>query len=181
MQVQGDVDVNINACRGEVWAFLTDPHAVGRCAPGRRLNKTRPMVLLTDISGSMEARTQLLLMAAYGLARGYGAPFEAFVFGTPLTRIARPLMTLRWTGCWTVWLVKGGIGPGEPELVTRFMPSTINGRGAWTVAALPFVDDSRPAYNLASVDVLASHPTGLVRRRPVGGGTSCLTRSVEGG
>jgi carbon monoxide dehydrogenase subunit G len=32
MQVQGNV--NINAPRGQVWAFLTDPQAVGRCAPG---------------------------------------------------------------------------------------------------------------------------------------------------
>jgi len=32
MQVQGSV--NINAPREEVWAFLTDPNAVGQCAPG---------------------------------------------------------------------------------------------------------------------------------------------------
>jgi uncharacterized protein with von Willebrand factor type A (vWA) domain len=60
----------------------------------RRLNKTRPLVVLADISGSMARYTRLLLMAAYALARGYGAPFEAFVFGTQLTRITRPLMSL---------------------------------------------------------------------------------------
>jgi hypothetical protein len=32
MQVQGTV--NINAPRSNVWTFLTDPHAVGQCAPG---------------------------------------------------------------------------------------------------------------------------------------------------
>jgi carbon monoxide dehydrogenase subunit G len=32
MQVQGNV--TINAPREKVWAFLTDPHAVGKCAPG---------------------------------------------------------------------------------------------------------------------------------------------------
>jgi carbon monoxide dehydrogenase subunit G len=32
MQVQGSVD--IHASRDEVWGFLTDPHAVGQCAPG---------------------------------------------------------------------------------------------------------------------------------------------------
>ncbi len=32
MKVQGSVD--INAPRDKVWAFLTDPHAVGECAPG---------------------------------------------------------------------------------------------------------------------------------------------------
>ena len=32
MQLEGKV--NINASRAEVWAFLTDPHAVGQCAPG---------------------------------------------------------------------------------------------------------------------------------------------------
>lgn len=32
MQVQGSV--SINAPRSQVWAFLTDPQAVGQCAPG---------------------------------------------------------------------------------------------------------------------------------------------------
>ena len=32
MQVQGSVD--IRAPRNKVWVFLTDPNAVGQCAPG---------------------------------------------------------------------------------------------------------------------------------------------------
>jgi uncharacterized protein with von Willebrand factor type A (vWA) domain len=53
--------------------------------------KPRPVVLLADISGSMERYTRLLLHFLYGLTRGLGQPVETFVFGTRLTRITRQL------------------------------------------------------------------------------------------
>ncbi|HEX5634141.1 MAG TPA: VWA domain-containing protein [Gemmatimonadales bacterium] len=56
----------------------------------RRTTRPRPIVLLCDISGSMERYSRLLLRFAHALERT-GAPLEVFVFGTRLTRITRQL------------------------------------------------------------------------------------------
>jgi hypothetical protein len=53
--------------------------------------KPRPLVVLADISGSMERYTRLLLHFIYSLTAGLDQPVEAFVFGTRLTRITHPL------------------------------------------------------------------------------------------
>lgn len=53
--------------------------------------KPRPLVLLADISGSMERYTRLLLHFIYGLTSGLSQPVESFVFSTRLTRITRQL------------------------------------------------------------------------------------------
>lgn len=53
--------------------------------------KPRPLVILADISGSMERYSRLLLHFIYGLAQSLNQPVEAFVFGTRLTRITRQL------------------------------------------------------------------------------------------
>ncbi len=52
--------------------------------------KRRPLVLLLDVSGSMEAYTRLLLHMTHSLARGWGR-VEVFTFGTRLTRVTRQL------------------------------------------------------------------------------------------
>lgn len=59
----------------------------------RRVRKTRPrpLVVLADISGSMERYSRLLLHFLYGLTVGIGRPVESFVFGTRLTRITKQL------------------------------------------------------------------------------------------
>jgi uncharacterized protein len=59
----------------------------------RRLRRTkpRPLVVLADISGSMERYTRLLLLFLYTLAEGLERRVEAFVFGTRLTRVTRQL------------------------------------------------------------------------------------------
>lgn len=56
----------------------------------RRARRPRPIVLVCDISGSMERYSRFLLRFAHALARS-GAPVEVFVFGTRLTRITREL------------------------------------------------------------------------------------------
>jgi len=56
----------------------------------RRATRPRPIVLVCDISGSMERYSRFLLRFAHALARS-GAPLEVFVFGTRLTRITRQL------------------------------------------------------------------------------------------
>jgi uncharacterized protein with von Willebrand factor type A (vWA) domain len=53
--------------------------------------KPRPLVILADISGSMERYTRLLLHFIYSLTRTRHQSVEAFVFGTRLTRITRQL------------------------------------------------------------------------------------------
>ncbi len=53
--------------------------------------KLRPLVIIADISGSMERYTRLLLHFIYGLSHSLHQPVEAFVFGTRLTRITRQL------------------------------------------------------------------------------------------
>ncbi len=57
----------------------------------RRRAKPRPLVVLADISGSMERSTRLLLLFLYSLAEGLEQRVEAFAFGTRLTRITRQL------------------------------------------------------------------------------------------
>jgi hypothetical protein len=52
--------------------------------------RPRPIILLCDISGSMERYSRFMLRFAHALARS-GAPVEVFVFGTRLTRITRQL------------------------------------------------------------------------------------------
>jgi hypothetical protein len=53
--------------------------------------KPRPLVIIADISGSMERYTRLLLHFIYSVTSGLDQPVEAFVFGTRLTRITRQL------------------------------------------------------------------------------------------
>ncbi len=55
-----------------------------------RTKRPRPIILLCDISGSMEPYSRFMLRFAHALARS-GAPVEVFVFGTRLTRITRQL------------------------------------------------------------------------------------------
>ena len=56
----------------------------------RHTDRPRPIVLICDISGSMERYSRFLLRFAHALDRS-GAPVEVFVFGTRLTRITREL------------------------------------------------------------------------------------------
>ncbi len=60
---------------------------------GRRRHGFRPrtLVVIADISGSMERYTRLLLHFIYGLGQGLTQLVEAFVFSTRLTRITRQL------------------------------------------------------------------------------------------
>jgi uncharacterized protein with von Willebrand factor type A (vWA) domain len=53
--------------------------------------KPRPLVVIADISGSMERYTRLLLHFIYGMKSALNQPVEAFLFSTRLTRITRPL------------------------------------------------------------------------------------------
>jgi uncharacterized protein with von Willebrand factor type A (vWA) domain len=56
----------------------------------RRSTSPRPIVLVCDISGSMERYSRFMLRFAHALKLS-SAPLEVFVFGTRLTRITRQL------------------------------------------------------------------------------------------
>ena len=53
--------------------------------------KPRPLVIVADISGSMERYAKLLIHFLYSLAEGLDQRVEVFVFSTRLTRITRQL------------------------------------------------------------------------------------------
>lgn len=58
----------------------------------RRVFRPRPLVVLSDISGSMERYSRMLLHFIHALTHGLkDTTVEAFVFGTRLTRITRHL------------------------------------------------------------------------------------------
>jgi hypothetical protein len=60
-------------------------------ASRRRRLKPRPLVVLADVSGSMERYTRLLLLFLYALAEGLEQRVEGFAFATRLTRVTRQL------------------------------------------------------------------------------------------
>jgi uncharacterized protein with von Willebrand factor type A (vWA) domain len=60
----------------------------------RRRTKPRPLVLLCDVSGSMERYSRMLLHFAHGLAHRHGR-LEVFLFATGLTRVTRQLRLRR--------------------------------------------------------------------------------------
>jgi uncharacterized protein with von Willebrand factor type A (vWA) domain len=60
----------------------------------RRREAARPMVLIADVSGSMERYSRVMLHFLYGLANS-GTRVEAFVFATRLTRVTRELVRSR--------------------------------------------------------------------------------------
>lgn len=61
----------------------------------RRREKPRPLIVLADVSGSMEQTARVLLHFLYGLSHGSAGRVEAFVFATRLTRITRKLADRR--------------------------------------------------------------------------------------
>jgi uncharacterized protein with von Willebrand factor type A (vWA) domain len=57
----------------------------------RRVRRPRTIVVLCDVSGSMERHARLLLRFVQALTRAPGVRTESFVFGTRLTRITHEL------------------------------------------------------------------------------------------
>ena len=57
----------------------------------RQRRRPRPLVVLCDISGSMERHSRLLLRFIQALAQSSAVRTESFVFGTRLTRVTRLL------------------------------------------------------------------------------------------
>lgn len=60
-------------------------------AKQQRKMKPRPLIVIADVSGSMERYSRLLLHFIYGLSKGLEQRVEIFIFSTRLTRITRQL------------------------------------------------------------------------------------------
>ena len=194
----------------------------------RRTTRPRPIVLVCDISGSMERYSRFLLRFAHALTRS-GAPVEVFVFGTRLTRITRELRVrdvdaalrrvadkvVDWSGgtrigeslralnrVWVrravrsgavVLLVSDGWERDDPARLGREMATLqrschrllwlnpLASRPGFTpatlglLAAQPYVDESVPCGNVASLEQLARRLGG------VSGGGFTRRRGGRGG
>jgi uncharacterized protein with von Willebrand factor type A (vWA) domain len=71
------------------WSLRTEGEPFRRAYRERRI-RTRPLVLILDVSGSMAAYSRVLLEFAHAASRA-GRRVEVFCFGTRLTRITRAL------------------------------------------------------------------------------------------
>ena len=141
-----------------------------------RTRRPRPIVLICDISGSMEGYSRFLLRFAHALERS-GAPLEVFVFGTRLTRITRELRVrsadeaLRRVADKVVdWSGGTRIGESLHTLNRRWVRRTIRSgavvllasdgweRGDPAVLAREMATLRRSCHRLLWLDPLASRP-----------------------
>lgn len=180
----------------------------------RRRTTPRPLVVLCDVSGSMEPYSRMMLLFAHAVARRLPR-VEAFLFATELTRVTRELhqrspdaalaalsrvvpdwsggtrmghalgtFNQRWArrvlnGGAVVLLISDGWDRGEPEELAReiahlhrschrlvWLSPLIGTQGYEPLtrglrAALPHVDDFRPARTLRNFMDLAGHLNAL--------------------
>lgn len=142
----------------------------------RRTERPRPIVLVCDISGSMERYSRFMLRFAHALQRS-GAPLEVFVFGTRLTRITRllrirsPDAALRLVAERVVdWSGGTRIGESLHELNRRWVRRTVRSgavvllvsdgweRGDPRVLAREMATLRRSCHRLLWIDPLAARP-----------------------
>jgi uncharacterized protein with von Willebrand factor type A (vWA) domain len=142
----------------------------------RRVRRPRPIVLICDISGSMERYSRFMLRFAHALRRS-GAPVEVFVFATRLTRITRQLelrtadAALRRVAERVVdWSGGTRIGECLRELNQRWVRRTVRSgavvllvsdgweRGDPALLAREMATLQRSCYRLIWLDPLASRP-----------------------
>jgi uncharacterized protein with von Willebrand factor type A (vWA) domain len=142
----------------------------------RRTERPRPIVLVCDISGSMERYSRFMLRFAHALRRS-GAPLEVFVFGTRLTRITRQLRVRspdaalrRVTEKVVDWSGGTRIGESLHELNRRWVRRTIRSgaivllvsdgweRGDPALLAREMGTLRRSCHRLLWIDPLAARP-----------------------
>jgi uncharacterized protein len=142
----------------------------------RRTVRPRPIVLVCDISGSMERYSRFMLRFAHALQRS-GAPVEVFVFGTRLTRITRQLRVRspdealrRVAGHVVDWSGGTQIGESLHALNRRWVRRTIRSgavvllvsdgweRGDPAVLAREMATLRRSCHRLLWIDPLAARP-----------------------
>lgn len=140
----------------------------------QRRTRARPIVLICDISGSMERYSRFLLRFGHALARS-GAPVEVFVFGTRLTRITRELRVrdadaaLRRVADRVVdWSGGTRIGASVRELNRRWVRRTIRS-GAVVLLVSDGWERDDPALLAREVATLARSCHRLIWLNPLAG------------
>ncbi len=137
-------------------------------------SKRRPLVLLLDVSGSMEVYTRLLLHMSHSLARGWGR-VEVFTFGTRLTRVTRQLrhrrpdVALARVGrSVTDWSGGTRIGDALREFNRRWSRRVL-GRGAVALLVTDGWERGDPALLASEARVLQRAAYRLVWLNPLAG------------
>ena len=158
-----------------------------------RASRSRPLVLVLDVSGSMAPYSRALMQFAYA-AMAAGRKVETFCFGTRLTRVTRNLRTkdpdraLRDIGR-TVEDWEGGtrIGASLKELLDRWSQRTAL-RGAVVVICSDGLERGDPAllaaqmarlHRLAHRVVWVNPLKGSARYEPLARGMSAALPSVD--
>ena len=140
----------------------------------QRRTRPRPIVLVCDISGSMERYSRFLLRFAHALARS-GAPVEVFVFGTRLTRVTRELRVrdpdaalARVAGKVVDWSGGTRIGASLHELNRRWVRRTVRS-GAVVIIVSDGWERDDPARLAREMAVLRRSCRRLIWLDPLAG------------
>jgi len=106
---------------------------VVRLPTRRRRDRPRPLVLVCDVSGSMERYSRMLLHFAHGVGQRHGR-LEVFLFSTGLTRVTRQLRTARLDNALSAvsevvpdWSGGTRIGPALQQLHQRWSRRVLRG------------------------------------------------------
>jgi uncharacterized protein with von Willebrand factor type A (vWA) domain len=151
-----------------------------------RRTRPRPLVLLCDVSGSMERYSRMLLHFAHALTSRHRR-VEAFLFSTQLTRITRQLCARRPDAALSAvsrsvpdWSGGTRIGPALKEFHHRWGRRVLNG-GPVVLLISDGWDRGDPEVLRAQVERLQRRCHRLVWLNPLIGttGYSPLTRGLQ--
>jgi hypothetical protein len=136
--------------------------------------KERPLIVIADISGSMERYTQMLLYFLHGAQHRFGR-VETFVFATRLTRITRELQrrdpadalrqVTRSVPDWS-----GGTRIGDAiETYNRWWSRRISRGGPIGLIISDGWDTGEPAHLAAQMEVFSRSVQSVVWLNPLSG------------
>jgi len=152
-----------------------------------RARRPRPLVVLADISGSMEMYTRTVLLFIYALAQTWPKPVEAFLFGSRLTRITpylrlpSPDLALEQVARWvTHWAGGTRIGACLHQF-HRLWGRRVLGRGAVVIIISDGWDQGEPELLAQEMERLQKRCHRLIWLNPLLGvpGYQPLTRGMQ--
>ena len=94
----------------------------------------RPLVVICDISGSMERYSRMLLRFAHALTQRRGT-VHSFLFGTRLTNVTRQMKDRDPDAAFARFRPVSRTGRAVPAFPVRYRLSTVTGHGAFWVRA----------------------------------------------
>ena len=114
-----------STCAARAW-LARDGRRPGERAYRSRATAPRKLVLILDISGSMEAYARALLLYLHA-ARGSGRGVETFAFGTRLTRLTPRARPAHPEAAFEAAAGASWTGPAAPASATRSRRTTTSG------------------------------------------------------